>query len=110
MRRSRRPEPAAQTGDDTFPVPCCQRTKGASMKRILQRQQPPLSFMPVVVLRGSVRAGELQSAFPRFRAAIAKECFLKPRDLCEAFRKFGLKFVEEQIRNMDQPIRLPLEG
>src|SRR5438270_12692431 len=31
----------------------CQRTKGASMKRILQRQQPPLSFMPVVVLRAS---------------------------------------------------------
>src|SRR5947209_7752774 len=79
----------------------CQRTKGASMKRILQRQQPPLSFMPVVVLRAGVRAGELQSAFPRFRAAIAEECFLKPRDLCELFRQLGLILVEEQVGNMD---------
>src|SRR5207245_5278600 len=38
----------------------CQGTKGASMKRILQRKQPPLSFMPVVVLRAAVSAREVQ--------------------------------------------------
>src|SRR5438309_10552571 len=55
----------------------CQRTKGASMKRILQRQQPPLSFMPVVVLRASVRASELQRSLPCFSAAVTEECLLQ---------------------------------
>src|SRR3989475_6085360 len=55
----------------------CQRTKGASMKRILQRQQPPLSFMPVVVLRAGVRASELQCSLPCFSAAVTEECLLQ---------------------------------
>src|SRR2546425_1183380 len=69
------------------------------MKRILQCEQAPLGFMSVVVLRASVGAGELQRSFPCLSAAVAEECFLKSRDLCELFRQLGLKFVDRPPRS-----------
>ena len=86
-----------------------QRAKGAAVKRILQRQQTPLGFVAVAVLGAGKGAGHLERAFPGLGAAVAEESLVQAGDPGQPLRQLGLELVEEQIRHVNQPARLPLQ-
>src|ERR1700693_1182770 len=86
-----------------------QRAEGASVKSILQRQQSPLGFVSVVVLRARVDQRHLQRALPGLGPAVAEKCLVQSVDFGESFREFRLELMEKKLRPMNQPHRLSLQ-
>src|SRR3954470_4444919 len=58
--------------------------------------------MPIVVVRTSIGASQLQCAFPGFSSAVAEKCAIEPRDFHQPLRQIGLVFVVEEVRCVNQ--------
>src|SRR5215471_18996556 len=86
-----------------------ERTEGAAVKRIVQRQDPPLGLVAIGILNAGKGTGELEGAFPGFGAAVAEEGAIEPRHFRELFRELRLKLMEEQVGNVDQAISLTFQ-
>src|SRR6267378_3891911 len=80
------------------------------MKRVLHGKNARLWLVTVAIVHLRKGAGELERPFPGLGAAVAKESAVKPGNFSQQPRELRLIFVEEKIRNMNQPARLTFDG
>ena len=79
-----------------------QRAEGPSVERVLERDEFRARFAAGV----PVATGKLEAGFDRLGAAVAEKGARQPRQLRQPLRELPLQRVVEQVRRVDQRLRL----
>ena len=82
------------------------RAHGAAVKAVLEREELRADVSCLRAEEAGVGAGQLQRGLPGFGAAVGEEDAVHAADLGEAQGEFGGVLVEEEVRGVDEALRL----